>query len=380
MDEVSEISSTEMHSFDDVRPSFYTTKPHVTSSPFTKKTLSTFTLVAKSNTTSISPRKSPLSSSAAAVCISRASPGISGTRNLPADRHMTAGSSFMKSDHISRLNFNSVSTTSVSNDDSALQWLSSFSEARTPNDADSAVQWLSSFSEARTPSDADSALQWLSGFSEARTPGTGFACPQQQLVGTVNSTDEDMNPPVLKPKVHRASHHTPDKSPLVSSSSGDILELGKPSVGLGQPASVGTADSDPVEFEEELSDIVKVSGSVTNDFGEEPDHDRFPIYAKNTKHRPASSDHRTSHKMSKPSAKDKVTSKSGSRSAKQKARSPASSDDYEKQRLEQSDAFEAACRLPSTVSGQPSLLDTQKVSALCYSYLFHCMALICLLS
>ena len=367
-DEVSEISSTEALSYSDVRPSFdavIASKPQLSSSPFTDKTTSPFALAAKTNATGISPKKSPLSS-VAAVGISRTSSGISGARNFPADRHVSATSSFMKSDHISRLNFNSVSTTSTSND-------------------------------------LDSSVHWLSSFSEARTPGNGFTSPPQpagSLASPVNSIDDDMSPPVLRPKVRRMSHRTPDKSPLVTSSSGDTLELGKPSVGLGQPP--GISDSDAIDFEAELSDSLAVfdtginsttqfstSSTIDNDVDDQALYDRLSVNAKNTKHSRSDSyssvgsDRRNGHKVSKSSAKEKATSKSGSRSAKQKAKSPAAAaEDYERQRAELDNAFEAACRLPSTVRGQPSSaadkssgranyrasLDSQKVSCLLLTY------------
>ena len=360
MDEVSEISSTEAQCYNDVRPSFDTlvaNKPQMTSSPFTKKTVSPFTLTAKANTTGVSPKKSP---TVAAVGISRTSSSISSARNFPTDRHVSATSSFMKSDHISRLNFNSVSTTSTSND-------------------------------------LDSSVQWLSSFSEARTPGSGFTSPPQpveSLSSPVNSIDDDMSPPVLKPKVRRMSHRTPEKSPLVTSSSGDAMELIKPSVGLGQPP--GISDSDAMDFEAELSDSLAVldsginslsrfstASAVDNDVDDQALYDQLPVNAKTTKHARSDShssvgsDRRNGHKILKPSAKEKAVSKAGSRSAKQKAKSPAA-ENYEKQRAELDNAFEAACRLPSTVRGQPSLavnkssgrtnyrssLDSQKVSRL----------------
>ena len=340
MDEASEITSTEARSNIDLRSSFDTNianKPPISSSPFTDKTISSFSLAAKPNTPSISPKKSPLSSSASAAGISRTSSGISGAHNFPADRHVNAGSSFMKSDHISRLNFNSVSTTS------------------TPADTESAVPWISSFMEARTPSGG--------GFTFPPLPIGSFTSPS-------NSLDDEMSPPLLKPKVRRTSQRTPDKSPLVTSSSGDPLELGKPSIGLGQPP--GFADSELVDFEVKLPPV-PASGinstprrfsasSVENDFDEQVLCDRLPASARNAKQPSLSSrsdnsysspgsDHRNSHKISKPSAK--ATSKSRSRSAKQKAKSPTD-EDYERQRAELDNAFEAACRLPSTVRGQPS--------------------------
>lgn len=351
VDDVFEISSTEAQCYDDVRLSFdstITNKLQMSSSPFTDKTMSPFTLAATANAKNLSPKKSPLSSAAAAVGISRTSSGVSGAHNMPADRHISAASSFMMSDYISQLNFNSVSTTSGS-------------------------------------TNQDSAVQWLNSFSEARTPGTGFTSPPQPVgsfTSPVNSIDDDASPPVLKPKVRRASQHTPDKSPLVTSSSGDALELGKPSVGLGQPP--GSAESDAVDIEAKLSHSHTFSDSrinsttqifsisdTDNDLDEQSLYNRLPVYAKNTKQAPASrsdgdssvaADRRKSHKVSKSSAKDKVSSKSGPRSAKQKAKS-LEADEYEKQRAELNNAFEAACRLPSTVKGQPSsAMDTSSDS------------------
>ena len=346
-----EISSTEAQSCDDNRLAFDIHRPPVSLSPFTEKTPSSFPLAAKPTVNSISPKKSPLPSS---VGISpRASSGISSARKFPADRHVSTGSSFMKSDHISRLNFNSVSTSSAS-------------------------------------SDLDSATQWLSSFTEARTPGGGFTPPPQQLAGSfspLNSIDE-MSPLILKPKIRRASHRTPDKSPLVTSSSGDALELGMPSVGLGEP--LGCTDSNAVDIESSRPGH-KFAGSdsginstsrkfstpvVDSSEDEQPLCDR--LSAKSTKQASTSrhdsyssvgSDHRNGHKISKPCAKEK-TSKSGSRSAKQKAKLSAAAELYEQQRSELNDAFEAACRLPSTVQGQPesiahrSSLGSRKVGCL----------------
>jgi len=334
VDEVSEISSTEALCSGDVRlfDTVVTNKQQISSSPFTENTVSPFTLTAKPSTTGISPKKSPLSSSAAAVGISRTSSGISRARSFTADGHVAAGSSFMKSDHISRLDFNSVSTTSVTGD-------------------------------------ADSAVQWLASFTEARTPGESFMSPSQplgSLTSPVDSIEDDMSPPILKPKVRRASHRTPDKSPLVTSSSGDALELVKPSVGLGQPP--GSVSSDTVDIEAEQSHsfaalesainstLSGFSSSVAeNELDEQSLYDRLP---ENTKQPPAgdgySSDRRNSSKISRPSPRGKLTPKSGSRSAKQKTKSPAT-EQHEKQRAELDNAFEAACRLPSTVRGQPSL-------------------------
>lgn len=341
LDEVAEISSTEPRCCDNVGTSFnanVTNKSQMSSSPFTKKTVSPFTLAAKPNAARISPKKSPLSSSAAAG-ISQSSSGISGATNFPVDRHVGASSSFMKSDHISRLNFNSVSTTSMS-------------------------------------SDVEPAGQWLSSFMEARTPTAGFSFPTQPVgsfTSPTNSVEDEMSPPILKPKVRRSSHRTPDKSPLVTSSSGDVLELGKPSVGLGEPP--GFSDLDAVEFEASLSHGLPLlnlginstsrtfsTSSTDNGLDEQPLYDRIPVSAKNTKqpssarsdsYSSAGSDHKGSNKVSKPIVKDKLTSKSRSRSAKQKAKSPAG-EEYERQRSELDNAFEAACRLPSTVRGQPS--------------------------
>jgi len=351
VDNTCEISSTQAQSQDDTRLAFDISK-QLSSSPFSGKAVSSFSLAAKPTAHSISPKKSPLSSS---VGISpRASLCISSAHKFPADRHVSTGSSFMKSDHISRLNFNSVSTLSAS-------------------------------------ADLDSSTQWLNSFVEARTPGDSFASPpQQQPTGSLsplNSID-DMSPPILKPKVRRASHHTPDKSPLVTSSSGDILELGKSSVGLGDLP--GCTDSDAIDFESRLSCSFMDSDSGINSTSQkcstsviDIDADEQPLYdrlsAKNTKQASASrhdsyssvaSDHKNSPKISKLSAKEKASSKSGSRSSKQKAKSPAVAELYEKQRAEQDNAFEAACRLPSTVRGQPSSkahrssLDSWKVGCL----------------
>jgi len=360
VDDVCDISSTEAQSCDDSRLAFDINRPLVSSSPFIEKTLSSFSLAAKPTTLSISPKKSPMSSS---VGISpRASSVISGARKFPADRHVNAGSSFMKSDHISRLNFNSVSTSSTS-------------------------------------ADLDSASQWISSFVEARTPGEGgFASPQLQQPASAsfsppNSLDE-ISPPILRRKVRRPSERTPDKSPLVTSSSGDALELGKPSLGLGEPP--GFTDSDAVDFESRLghsfmdfdsginSTSLKFSTPIVDNSADEQSlYDR--LSAKNTNQVPVSrhdsyssvgSDNKNSPKVSKSNAKEKASSKSGSRSSKQKAKSPAVAELNEKQRAEQNNAFEAACRLPSTVRGQPSLssqstshrssLDSRKVGCLLF--------------
>jgi len=351
VDDACEISSTEAQGRDDTRLAFDISK-QLSSSPFAGKAVSSFPLAAKPTAHSISPKKSPLSSS---VGISpRASSGISGAHKFPADRHVNTGSSFMKSDHISRLNFNSVSTSSTS-------------------------------------TDLDSATHWLNSFVEARTPGEGFTSPQQPAssFSPLNGID-DMSPPILKPKVRRASQRTPDKSPLVTSSSGDILELGKPSVGLGEPP--GYTDSDIIDFESVLSRNFtdtdseinstsrKLSVSVIDsDADEQPLCDR--LSTKNTKQSSSSrhgscssvaSDHKNSPKISKPSAKEKASSKSGSRSSKQKAKSPAAAELYEKQRCEQNDAFEAACRLPSTVRGQPSMAHRSSLNSWKVRCLFVC--------
>ena len=335
-----------------------TNKPAMLSSPFTEKTVSPFSLAAKQIAPSISPKKSPMSSSVAVAGISRTSSGISSDRNFPADRQVSAGSSFMKSDHISRLNFNSVSTTSMSGD-------------------------------------VDPAVQWLGSFTEVQTPGGGFSFPPQPVenfTSPTNSVEDEMSPPRLKPKVRRTSHRTPEKSPLVTSSSGDTLELGKPSIGLGQPP--GLLDFDVVDLDARLSQTLPVSASAinsssrrlsasSNSLDEEPFCDQMTVSTKNTKqpssarndsYLSAGSEHGNSHKISKPGPRDKVTSKSRSRSAKQKSKSSPAADDYERQRSELNNAFEAACRLPSTVMGQPSsdmmsdgtnhwsAFDSQKVS------------------
>jgi len=336
------ISSTASRCYDVARPSFdvnIANKSAMTSSPFTEKTVSPFSLAAKPIAPSISPKKSPMSSSVAAAGISRTSSGISGTQNFPADRHVSAGSSFMKSDHISRLNFNSVSTTSVSGD-------------------------------------VEPTIQWLGSFTEVQTPGGGFPFPPQPVgnfTSPTNSVDDEMSPPVLKPKIRRTSHRTPDKSPLVTSSSADAVEMIKPSIGLGQPP--GFADSDVVDFDPRLSQTLPVSASAinstsrrlsvsSNSLDEEPFSDLLPVSAKNTKqpssaksdsYSSAGSEHRNSHRISKPDSRDKAMPKSRSRSAKKKSKSSPAADDYEKQRSELNNAFEAACRLPSTVMGQPSL-------------------------
>ena len=314
-----------------MRLAFDMSRPQMTSSPFTEKIMSSFTLAAKPAVHSLSPKKAPLSSSVAAVGISPpASSGISGVHKFPADRHVNTGSSFMKSDHISRLNFNSVSTSTVS-------------------------------------TDLDCASHWLGSFVEVRSPTAGFTSSHQhqQLLpassfSPLNSID-DVSPPILKPKIRRSSHCTPDKSPLVTSSSGDIL----PSVGLGEP--LRCTDSNAVEFDSTLSlSFVDSDAGInstsrkTDSADERSSHDR--LSTKNTKPASASrhdsclsavSDHKNSHKIPKPSAKEKASSKSGARSAKQKAKSPAAAELCEKQRSELDDAFEAACRLPSTVRGQP---------------------------
>jgi len=355
-DEASEISSTEARCYGNSRLGFdaaVTSKLHKSSlSQFAEKTMSPFSLPAYASVHSISPKKSPLSTSAAAVVgISQLSSGISGAGSFPADRRVGAGSSFMKSDHISRLNFNSVSTTTSAS------------------------------------GEPDSAGLWLNSFRAAHSPGVTLNSPPQPPIGALTSPSnslDDMSPPVLKPKVRRASHRTPDKSPLVTSSSDDMLELGKPSVGLGEPP--GSSDSDIVDFESRLSRSLTVLDAGINstlrkfsspsDIDEQPLCDRLtakPAAASSRRDSYSStgSDHRNSHKTLKPNAKEKTTSKSGSRSAKQKAKSPAvTAELYERQRAELDNAFEAACRLPSTVGGQPSSsmnssrssLDRKKVS------------------
>jgi len=348
-DEFSEISSTEAHSYNDIRRSFdisLASQPHMTSSSFTNKTISPFKLTAKPNARNLSPKKSPRPSTAD---VNRTPSGIIGGHNLLADGRVSVDSIFMKSDHISRLNFNSVSTPATS------------------SDMDPAIQWLStSFSEPRSPGSTTNSAQ----------PTGGFASP-------VNNVDDEMSPPILKPKVRRMSQRTPDKSPLVTSSSGDLAELGLlPSVGSEQPP--GLNSSDGLEFAAQKrrcfsgSDSAMINSTsrrlsisaVDSDAEEQPVDEQFSPSAKNAKQAAgsrrdsyssaASSDFRNSHKVSKPISKDKASSKTGSRPAKQKAKSPAISN--EKQRSELDDAFEAACRLPSTVMGQLPSYNSRKVS------------------
>lgn len=336
-DETTEISSTEAQYCDD-RQSFdtvATNKPRISSSPFTDHTVSPFTIAGKVNTASISPKKSPVPSSV--VGIHRTSSGITSARNFPTGRHTGAGSSFMKSDHISRLNFNLVSTTSTSGN-------------------------------------LDSATHWLSSFSEVQTPGNDFTSSPQTtgIASPINSIEDDMSPPVLKPKVRRPSHHTPDKSPLVTSSSNDAVELGKPSVGLGQPPGISSSSSVDIELglshRDTVSNSSQFSVSVDGDnLDEQALCDWLPVYTKNAKQlsmsRSVGVNHKNSHKISKPTAKEKPSSKSGLRSTKQKVKSPAA-EHHDKQQVELDVAFEAACRLPSTVRGQPSLaLDTSSKTA-----------------
>ena len=328
---MSEISSTEARCYDDVRP--LSNKSHISLSPFTEKTLSPFTLAAKPGMSNVSPKKSPLSS--LVMGISRTSCSISDAGNFPADRRVSGGSSFMKSDHISRLNFNSVSTTSTS-------------------------------------ADQDSAALWLGSFTEVQTPGGDLTSPPHpagSFTSPLSSLDDDSSPPVLKLKVRQTSRRTPDKSPLVTSSSGDVLELVKPSAGLEQlPVFV---DSDGGDFEANLSHRLTASDSRVNSTSRklstsivDSDLDEWPLYdqlpTKTTKQTPVSrndrnscvrSENRNSSNGLKQTAKDKLSSKSGSRPSKQKSKL-ASADLHEKQRSEQNDAFEAACRLPSTVMGQ----------------------------
>jgi len=359
---MAEISSTETQSHD--RMLFDTNvanKSQISLSPFTEKTVSPFTLAAKPNVSTLSPKKSP-----AALGISRTSSGISDARNFSVDRHIGAGSSFMKSGHISQLNFNSVSTTSVSDSNTELS------------------------------------SRWRNSFTEARTTGVGATlppAPSASFTSSANSIQEEMSPPILKPKVRRTSSHTPEKSPLVTSSSGEALELGKPSDGLGQPP--GFTSSDAVDFETRLSHNLAMSSprlnltprqfstsSTDNDLDEQSLYNQVPIssaaktkqsssLARSDSYSSIGSDHRNSHAVSKPFGKEKSMPKSRSRPAKQKMKSPLTDEDYERQRSEMDNAFEAACRLPSTVRGQPSnsmnrwsTFGSQKVS--CASFGFCC--------
>ena len=109
--------------------------------------------------------------------------------------------------------------------------------------------------------------------------------------------------------------------------------------------STSSADNDPDE-QPPLYNRVVISSSAA---------------AKNTKppssvaRSDSDSDHRNSLAVSRPIGKEKAAPKSRSRPAKQKMKSPAVADeDGERQRAELDNAFEAACRLPSTVRGQPS--------------------------